>query len=98
MGRRTIERRLRTTTSRLRSLRDELAVIDEQLAHLADDAADSNLRALVSDSTGDSYEARKAHEHAEAMAAHRAHVVTSIHQLELRQDELLDQLSALRPA
>lgn len=92
-----IEQRLRKTGSRLRSLRDELAVIDEQLAHLTDDAVDSSLRAMVSDSTGDSYEARKAHEHADAMAAHRAHVVASIHELEQRQDELLDQLSALRP-
>jgi hypothetical protein len=93
-----IEQRLRKTGSRLRSLRDELAVIDEQLAHLTDDAADSSLRAMVSDSTGDSYEARKAHEHADAMAAHRVHVVASIHELEQRQDELLDQLSGLRPA
>jgi hypothetical protein len=93
-----IEQRLRKTGSRLRSLRDELAVIDEQLAHLADDAADSSLRAMVTDSTGDSYEARKAHEHVDAMAAHRAHVLASIHDLEQRQDELLDQLSALGPS
>ncbi|MEX0847918.1 MAG: hypothetical protein WD023_09085 [Ilumatobacteraceae bacterium] len=97
MGRRRIEQRLRTTGSRLRSLRDELVVIDEQLSHLADDATDSSLRAMVSDSTGDSYEARKAHEHADAMAAHRAHVVASIRELEQRQDDLLDQLTALRP-
>jgi hypothetical protein len=32
------------------------------------------------------------------MAAHRVHVVASIHELEQRQDELLDQLSGLRPA
>lgn len=90
-----IEQRLRKTGSRLRSLRDELAVIDEQLAHLADDAADSTLRAMVSDSTGDSYEARKAHEHADAMVAHRAHVLATIRGLEQRQDQLLDQLTAL---
>jgi small-conductance mechanosensitive channel len=96
VGRRTIERRLKATSSRLRSSREELVIIDEQLAHLADEAADSSLRAMVSDTPGVSYEARKAEEHAAAMAQHRAKVVASIEELERRQDELLDELGALR--
>lgn len=92
-----IEHRLRQTSARLRTLRDELRVIDDQLAHLADDAADSGLRALVSETPGTAYEARKAQEHADAMAAHRAHVIETIRELEARQDELLDQL-AVAPA
>jgi hypothetical protein len=95
MGKRMIERRLRQTSARLRVLREELGVIDEQLAQLADEASDSAIRALVSESPGVSYEHRKAQEHADAMAAHRDHVVTTITSLELRQDQLLDELAAL---
>jgi hypothetical protein len=94
MGKKMIERRLRQTSARLRSLRDELVVIDDQLAHLADDAADSGIRALVSETPGAGVEHRHAQAHADAMAAHRAHVVTSIRDLEQRQDELLDALGA----
>lgn len=50
MGKRIIERRLRKTAMRLRSLRSELEVLDEHLIHLGDDAADAELRALVSES------------------------------------------------
>ena len=37
MGKGSVERKLRKTGTRLRRLRDELAVIDEQLAHLSGD-------------------------------------------------------------
>ena len=94
MGQRLIERRLRKTSARLRSLRDELTVVDDQLAQLADEAADSGIRALVSETPGAGVEHRKAQAHADAMAAHRAHVLASIHDLERRQDELLDALSS----
>lgn len=97
VGKRMVERRLRQTSTRLRTLRDELRVIDDQLAHLADDAADSGLRALVSETPGASYDYRKAQEHADAMAAHRARVLETIHELECRQDRLLDELTAHGP-
>jgi hypothetical protein len=89
-----VERRLRQVSARLRRLRDELRVIDDQLAHLADDAEDMGIRALVAETPGAGQDYRQAQAHADAMAAHRAHVVASIHELELRQDQLLDQLSA----
>ena len=92
MGTRLIERRLRQTSVRLRTLRDELRVVDDQLAHLADDAADFEIRALVSETANASYEYRKAQEHADAMGAHRARVLETIYELERRQDQLLDQL------
>ena len=38
MGKRSVEKKLRKTSARLRTLRDELVVIDEQLAHLIEDA------------------------------------------------------------
>lgn len=96
MGRKLVERRLRATTKRLRSLRDEVQVIDEQLLHLADEADDAGLRALVSETPGVGSESRKAHEHADAMRKHRAHVLATIAELEAKQDLLLDQLSAAR--
>ena len=38
MGKHSVERKLRKAGARLRTLRDELVVIDEQLAHLVEDA------------------------------------------------------------
>jgi hypothetical protein len=92
MGNWLVERRLSQVSVRLKSLRSELAVIDEQMAHLADDADDQAIRALVSETAGASYEARDARRHVEALAKHRAHVVEEIASLEVRQDELLDRL------
>ena len=93
MGKRLVERRLRQINGRLRRLRDELGVIDEQLMHLADDADDTRIRSLVSETSGAGHEFRQAQAHADAMAAHRAHVARSIEDLETRQDELLDALT-----
>jgi hypothetical protein len=92
MGKRIIERRLRKTAMRLRSLRGELAVLDEQVVHLGDDATDAELRALVSETPLGS-EPREARAHTDALVKHRAHVVEEIHRLELLQDSLLDQLN-----
>ena len=87
-----VERKLRKVSTRLRSLRSELVVIDEQLAHLADEADELGIRALVADSPEAGPEHRRAREHAEAMAKHRAHVVAEIAELEVRQDQLLDAM------
>ncbi len=90
MGTRSVERKLRKTGGRLRRLRDELAVIDEQLAHLVDDAEDKSLRALVADNPAAAIDYRQATGHSEAMADHRRHVIAEIDALTARQDELLD--------
>ena len=92
MGKRMVERRLRQNVARLKSLREELRVIDEQLAMLSDEAGDMGIRALVSETPGAGAEYREAQAHADAMASARGHVVASISELEVRQDELLDQL------
>jgi len=92
MGARSIERKLRKTAMRLRRLREELAVIDEQLAHLVDDAEEKSVRALVADSPEAGVEHRQAVGHSEAMADHRRHVLAEISTLEKKQDELLDEL------
>ncbi len=84
---------LKKTGARLRALRAELQVIDEQRMYLVDDADDLEVRAVVSDSPLARSEARDAGGHAAAMGGARAHVVDEIARLERRQDELLDRLS-----
>src|SRR6185312_1729010 len=49
MSRSLIERRLTDVTERLKRARQELAVLDEQLAALSDAADDARIRALVSE-------------------------------------------------
>lgn len=92
MGNWLIERRLKQTGARLRQLREELGVINEQLAQLADEAGDMGIRSLVAETPGASYEFHHAQSHADAMAKHRAHVLESIAELEHRQDSLLDRM------
>lgn len=94
MARYLVERRLREVSSRLRSLREELRVIDEQLLHLAGEADDQRIRALVAETPLADAEYRDAARHAGAMAKRRDEVLASIGELEARQDALLDQLSA----
>lgn len=96
MGTRLIERRLSRNAARLNSLRNELSVIDEQLRHLGDDADDQATRALVAENTAATREAREARQHVTAMRRHRERVVEEIAELEQRQDELLDRLTAAR--
>jgi hypothetical protein len=88
-----VERRLTEVGGRLRVLRDELRVIDEQLQHLGEEADDARLRALVSETPLAEKDDRDARRHADAMARRRQEVVGSIVTLETRLDELLDQLS-----
>jgi hypothetical protein len=95
MRNRSVERRLRKASARLRELRDELVVIDQQLTHLVEDSEDKSLRALVADNPAAALEHREAAGHSEAMAEHRRHVITEINTLEARQDELLDELRLL---
>ena len=89
-----VERRLSQVAVRLKSLRDELAMIDEQLDHLATDADDQAIRALVSETPGAAFDANDARKHADAMARARDHIASTIAEIEKRQDELLDKLTA----
>ena len=89
-----VERRLTGVSGRLRSLREELRIIDEQLLQLADEADDSRIRSLVSETPLADHEFREARRHADAMVDRRREVAETIGRLEQRQDELLDQLTA----
>jgi chromosome segregation ATPase len=88
-----LERRLSDVATQLRELRRELAVSNEQLAHLADQADDARLRSLVSETPIAEREHRDAARHAEAMERHRTEVQGSIEDLERQQDDLLDRLN-----
>ena len=92
MSRKVIERRLTDVHRRLQRAREELRVIEEQLAALADAADETRLRALVSETPLSEVEHRDAQRHADAMARSRASVLQSIAELERSQDALLDRL------
>jgi hypothetical protein len=94
MSREAVERRLVELAQRLKTLRSELALADEQLAHFADIADDTRIRALVSETPVADKEHQQAERHATAMRRHREEVADEIARLETRQDELLDQLLA----
>jgi len=91
-GRNRTETQLAEVGQRIRSLREELRVIDEQLRALADEADDARIRALVSETPLADREFRDNQRHADAMAKRRAEVVGRIAELEARQDDLLDKL------
>jgi hypothetical protein len=94
MSRSLIERRLFDVAERMRLLRAELAIADEQLAVLAEAADDARLRALVSETPLAGQEHTEAQRHADAMARHRSDVRNQLDELERTQDELLDRLLA----
>jgi len=92
MSRSLIERRLTAVTDRLRRARQELAVLDEQLAALVDVADDARIRALVSETPLADKEHQDAQRHADALGRSRTAMVDTIAELERAQDELLDRL------
>ena len=94
MSRSLVERRLSEVGARLRQLREELRISEEQLAYLAEVADDARLRSLVSETPLADREHHDAQRHAEAMQRHRTELLEGIARLEQAQDELLDRLMA----
>jgi hypothetical protein len=84
-----LERRIRDVHSRLVRAREELAVLDEQLAVMAESAEDARMRSLVSETPLATHEYTEARRHADAMARARSALAASVVDLEHRQDELL---------
>lgn len=91
-----VERRLRLLGRRLASVREELRITDEQLAHFADITDDSRIRAMVSETPQADEDHRHAERTSSAMARHRVELIETIARLETEQDELLDALTAKR--
>ena len=94
MSRSLVERKLTQVSARLKELRAELDVVEEQLAFFTDAADEARLRALVSETPLADREHADAQKHAAAMSRHRDDVLASILELERAQDELLDRLGA----
>jgi hypothetical protein len=88
-----VERRLSESAERLKRLRAEIHVADEQLRSLADAADDARLRALMSETPLSEQEHREAQRHADAMARHRSELEEEVRMLLKAQDDLLDRLA-----
>jgi hypothetical protein len=89
-----LRRRLVDVSERVKRLRAELAVTEEQLAFLEEEAEDARLRALVSETPLGDVEARDARRHADAHARQRDALQRSIAELLKEQDDLLDRMAA----
>ena len=94
MTRTILQRRLVDVSERLKRLRAELAVTEEQVAFLDGEAEESRLRALMSETPLADAEARDARQHADTMARYRDSLVLQIGRLQQEQDELLDRMAA----
>jgi hypothetical protein len=94
MSQSILERRLVDVAERLKRMRAELEVADEQLTFVEQEAEDVRLRALVAETPLADVEARDARRHADAFARQRAAIDATVRELEKEQDLLLDRISA----
>jgi hypothetical protein len=94
VGRTLIERRLRDLSDRAKAVARDLAVAEEQLAHLVDEAEEARLRALVSETPLAEQAHHEAEQHAAAMRRHHGDLLAELRQIEIAQDDLLDRLVA----
>lgn len=72
----------------------ELAVADEQLGFLDEEAEDARLRAIVAETPMEVATANEAQRHADALRRQRDALQRALHALRAEQDELLDRLTA----
>jgi hypothetical protein len=94
MSQSILQRRLVDVSERLKRIRAELAVTEEQLVFLEEEADDVRLRALVAETPLADVEARDARRHADALARHRDSLRKTVEELGREQDQLLDRISA----
>ncbi len=92
----SIERRLQNVSGQVSDLRHEISVLDEQLAHFADEADDARLRALVSETPLADREHRDASRTVAALRRDRGVKLERLAKLEGKQDDLLDELNRRR--
>jgi uncharacterized coiled-coil DUF342 family protein len=92
MSRVLIERRLMDVAKRLKRAREELSVIEDQLAALSEAADEARIRWLVSETPLAHREFAEAQRHADAMERSRKAVEADVAELAATQDELLDRL------
>ena len=92
MSRVSIERKLFDVAARLKRAREELALIDEQLAVMTESADEARIRSMVSETPLAYREFAEAERHAKAMARTRSAVAAEVAELQTAQDDLLDRL------
>ena len=97
MSRALIERRLVDVSARLKRLRADIAVAEEQLRYLEEEAEEARMRALVSETPIADVEAGESRRHADALARHRDELRHKISGLVSEQDSLLDRIAADLP-
>src|SRR6478672_4106932 len=93
MAKSLLERRLIDVSDRLKRLRAEFSVAEEQCAFLTAEADDARLRSLVSETPLAEAEAHEMQRHADAQARQRDALRRSIAELERDQDALLDRIA-----
>jgi hypothetical protein len=89
-----LQRRLVDVSERLKRIRAELAVTEEQCLFLEEEAERQRMRALVAETPLADVEARDAGRHADALARHRDSLRVTVRELVQEQDSLLDRISA----
>lgn len=94
MPQRLLKKKLADTALRLRQLREELKVAEEQLTHFSDEADEARLRSLVSETPLADQKHREANKHAESMRKHKNMLQNEIERVEALQNELLDQMDS----
>lgn len=87
-----IKRRLTALSDDLRAATDEVAMLDEQIAHFADAAEDARLRAMVSETPQADREHREASKTVNGLTKDRQKWADRVAALEAQQDALLDEL------
>lgn len=88
-----VERKLRENGDELKRAKEELRISTEQLEHLAGEADEARIRAMVSETPLAEKDFQEASRHAEKMRRHHTELSDRIVGLETRQDELLDELT-----
>jgi len=89
----SIEKRLSSVSDELRRLREDLKILDEQLLQVSDEAEDSRLRAMVSETPLAAAEHRDAAKAVGALRRNRDSMMKRVQKLEALQDELLDEFT-----
>lgn len=96
MFRSSIEKKLTSVSRELKTVTDELQVVEEQLIQVSDEAEDSRLRSLVSETPLAAEEQRETAKAVAAVKRDREAKLKRLRKLEQRQDALLDQLTEVR--
>ena len=93
VAQRLVEKRLRNNLASTKKLTADLALLNEQLEALSDDARDKELRSLVAETPLAIHEFRDADKHVQALLVQQEYLMKSIASITEQQDVLLDKLA-----